>query len=260
MSGIIRDHIISYISHNSEADIYVISGGYVFLSYDWASWPPILASMYRTGWPIYDCYRRNYHVFSPTPHYVSIALFDQLFNRYWFPKNIFPLVQLLDQHCFWWVLYFFLSIQLFPRPWESPVEVLFFLLLMSAPLFNLFVPSFNLLTLSVSLPSKLLLSANLLVSLLPPFFLYPPCFFQPPCLLTLQISPTGLPLFPKLLHLLTVSSSLLLKFTLLDPLLCLPNSRRRPHDTLYPMCHFNFRADVVPHCQFHRVYSFKGPL
>ena len=126
--------------------------------------------------------------------------------------------------------------------------------------FNLFVPSFNFITLSLSLPSTLLLSANLLVSLLPPFFLYPPCFFQPPCLLTLQISPTGLPLFPKLLHLLTVSSSLLLKFTLLDPLLCLPNSRRRPHDTLYPMCHFNFRADVVPHCQFHRVYSFKGPL
>ena len=91
---------------------------------------------------------------------------------------------------------------------------------MSAPLFNLFVPSFN--------------------------------------LLTLLMSPKGPPLFPKLLHLLLSSPVLHLKFTLLGPLLYLPNSRRRPHNTL-PYVSFQFRADASPFIIFLVFKVLKAP-
>ena len=64
-----------------------------------------------------------------------------------------------------------------------------------------------------------LLSFNSLILLIEPTCLrHPPCSLWPPSLLTPSLS----------FNLLTVSSFIHFKFTLLGPLLCLPISRRRP--------------------------------
>ena len=89
MSVIIRDYVISYISHNSETDIYVISGGYVFLSYDWASCllslPPCieLADLFTTVIVVIT-------MFYNTPLHLDCLLFEEIAKKMFFlPRKDF---------------------------------------------------------------------------------------------------------------------------------------------------------------------------